>query len=87
MFDPYDQVRMRTQRLLASGARIREERALRATRHEAAEPAAASPPVRAANAPGVIAVARAPKAADACPPGSACADTPGTSGSTRPRAA
>lgn len=30
MFDPYDQVRMRTQQLLASASRIREERALNA---------------------------------------------------------
>lgn len=30
MFDPFDQVRMRTQELLASAARIREERALQA---------------------------------------------------------
>ena len=90
MFDPYDQVRMRTERLLASAARIREERAVRAARHDVTEPAVtepavASPPVRAANGPGVIAAARARSAQDACPPGSACADA--TPGSTRPRAA
>jgi hypothetical protein len=34
MFDPFDQVRMRTQQLLASGARIREERALLAASRE-----------------------------------------------------
>lgn len=34
MFDPYDQVRMRTQQLLASATRIREERALKAAARE-----------------------------------------------------
>ena len=34
MFDPFDQVRMRTQQLLASGARIREERMLQAAARE-----------------------------------------------------
>ena len=87
MFDPYEQVRMRTERLLASGARIREERALRAARDDVAAPVPTSPPVRAANAPGVIAVARATMASDACPPGSGCADTPTTAGSTHTRAA
>ena len=38
MFDPYDQVQMRTQRLLASGARIREERAMRTAGHDVAVP-------------------------------------------------
>jgi hypothetical protein len=66
MFDPYDQVRMRTQRLLASGARIREERAMQATHHRAADP----PPIRSAGAPGVIIATRAAKTSEACPPGS-----------------
>jgi hypothetical protein len=87
MFDPYDQVRMRTQRLLASGARIREERAMRATRHDVAQPATASPPIRAADAPGVISVTRATKTAEPCPPAPARAKPPATSDSTHPRAA
>ncbi len=68
MFDPYDQVRMRTQRLLASGARIREERAMRTTRHAAAEPAADPPRIRSTGAPGVITATRATKTSEACPP-------------------
>jgi hypothetical protein len=87
MLDPYDQVRMRTQRLLASGARIREERTMRATRHEVAPPSAASPPIRAADAPGVIAVTRAAKIAEPCPPAPTPAERPATSDSAHPRAA
>ncbi len=87
MFDPYDQVRMRTQRLLASGARIHEERALRATRHDVAEPEAASPPIRAADAPGVISVTRVTKSTEPCPPATARPQPPAASDSSHPRAA
>jgi len=42
MFDPFDQVRMRTQQLLDSAARIRQERALSAAAGEAASVAHAA---------------------------------------------
>ncbi len=87
MFDPYDQVQMRTQRLLASGARIREERAMRTAGHDVAVPAAASPPMRAADAPGVIIATRGTKPTEPCPPAPTRAEPPKRSDSTHPRAA
>jgi hypothetical protein len=91
MFDPFDQVRMRTQQLLATADRIREERALKASaqedRTEAAVPTAGATVALDAMA-AVAAVADV--AADACvtcAPGQACAETPGEPGPARTRAA
>jgi hypothetical protein len=88
MFDPYDQVKQRTQRLLTSAAHIREERALRTARHEAPpEPATASLPARVTMVPGPVSVARTAMATEPCPPGSSCTGAPAAPGSPRPRAA
>ena len=91
MFDPFDQVRMRTQQLLATAERIREERALKApARKDPIETAVPAPGSTVAAAAVAAVAAAADVAADACvtcAPGETCAETPGEPGPARTRAA
>ena len=89
MFDPFDQVHMRTQQLLATAERIREERALKAPAPEDAIETTVAAPTSAVTVAAAVA-ASADAAADACvacAPGEACAETPVEPGPARTRAA
>jgi hypothetical protein len=88
MFDPFDQVRIRTQQLLDTAERIREERALKASASDDQIAATATAPSAAvAVAADVVAADVVADACVTCAPGQACAETPGEPGPARTRAA
>ena len=81
MFDPFDQVRMRTQQLLDSAARIRQERAITAAARDATAVAADAASMAAAASTATVAAtpSEAAVAADAA----CCPDKPADAARTR----